>query len=385
MIDGRINRRRGRIFSPIFASRLASHDYDFYDEASFNAHVRVERRRTERTMKPLLLMLVDISSLEKGKGRTKAIEKIAYAICSCSRKIDVKGWYKRNAVFGIVFTELPRAVHGIREKLAEKVMRSLSRALRPDETQKIKISTHIYPEEEQSEIAVRNLMDFYLYPDLTKTRRTRLSLILKRIIDFVGSAAALVVFSPLFLAIALAVKCTSPGPVLFKQRRLGASGKEFTFLKFRSMYVNSDPEDHIAYIKKYINGNVGNGADAAQDDGIFKIKNDRRVTFLGRLLRKTSLDELPQFINVLKGDMSLVGPRPPIPYEYEQYEIWHRRRVLEVKPGLTGLWQVKGRSITTFDEMVRLDLRYLRERSFWLDLKILLQTPGTVIACKGGY
>ena len=113
--------------------------------------------------------------------------------------------------------------------------------------------------------------------------------------------------------------------------------------------------------------------------------NDPRVTPLGRFLRKTSLDELPQFINVLKGDMSLVGPRPPIPYEFENYDTWHRRRVLEAKPGITGLWQVMGRSRTTFDEMVRLDLQYIRDQSFWLDLKILVKTPVAVLSGSGAY
>jgi lipopolysaccharide/colanic/teichoic acid biosynthesis glycosyltransferase len=118
---------------------------------------------------------------------------------------------------------------------------------------------------------------------------------------------------------------------------------------------------------------------------IYKIRDDPRVTLVGRFLRKTSVDEFPQFINVLRGDMSLVGPRPPIPYELENYDIWHRRRVLELKPGITGLWQVQGRSKTSFDEMVRLDMKYIKERSLWLDIKILLQTPFAVFAGKGAY
>jgi lipopolysaccharide/colanic/teichoic acid biosynthesis glycosyltransferase len=125
-------------------------------------------------------------------------------------------------------------------------------------------------------------------------------------------------------------------------------------------------------------------ADSSQY-GIYKIVNDPRVTPLGRFLRRSSLDELPQFFNVLKGDMSLVGPRPPLPYEFERYFTWHRRRVLEIKPGITGLWQICGRSKTSFDEMVRLDLRYAREWSLWLDLKILLETPIAVIFRAGAY
>jgi lipopolysaccharide/colanic/teichoic acid biosynthesis glycosyltransferase len=183
------------------------------------------------------------------------------------------------------------------------------------------------------------------------------------------------------------VKLTSKGPVLFKQKRVGLFGKEFTFLKFRTMYENNNNNIHKEYVKELINGrklhNDGTGNNGS--DGIFKIKNDLRITKLGKFLRKTSLDELPQFFNILKGEMSLVGPRPPIPYEIEDYDIWHRRRYLEVKPGLTGLWQTKGRSATTFDDMVRLDLKYSRERSLWLDIKILLKTPWAVFSCKGAY
>jgi lipopolysaccharide/colanic/teichoic acid biosynthesis glycosyltransferase len=147
------------------------------------------------------------------------------------------------------------------------------------------------------------------------------------------------------------------------------------------MYTNSDPAKHKDYIRKYI----GEQKNAAVEPGVFKLKNDLRITPVGRLLRKTSLDELPQLINVLKGEMSLVGPRPPIPYECELYDIWHKRRLLSCKPGITGLWQVTGRSRTTFDEMVRLDLKYINEWSLWLDLKILLKTPKAVLSGEGAY
>jgi lipopolysaccharide/colanic/teichoic acid biosynthesis glycosyltransferase len=190
---------------------------------------------------------------------------------------------------------------------------------------------------------------------------------------------ALLLLSPVFFSIAALIKATSKGPVFFKQRRIGQAGKEFTFLKFRSMHVNNDPAIHQEYVRKLISQEL------TEADGTYKIKNDPRVTAIGRLLRKSSLDELPQFINVLKGDMSLVGPRPPIPYEFENYSLWHRRRILEAKPGLTGVWQVSGRSRTTFDEMVRMDLRYIREQCLWLDVKILFKTPLAVLKGDGAY
>jgi lipopolysaccharide/colanic/teichoic acid biosynthesis glycosyltransferase len=195
------------------------------------------------------------------------------------------------------------------------------------------------------------------------------------------SAAALLLFSPVFLGIAAAIKWTSDGPVFFKQERLGCNGKNFTFLKFRSMYKDNDPAKHRDYIVKYISEQQN----AAVEPGVFKLKDDLRITPVGRRLRKMSLDELPQLVNVLKGDMSLVGPRPPIPYECDLYDIWHRRRLLSCKPGITGLWQVMGRSRTTFDDMVRLDLKYINEWSLGLDLKILLKTPGAVFGGKGAY
>jgi lipopolysaccharide/colanic/teichoic acid biosynthesis glycosyltransferase len=150
-------------------------------------------------------------------------------------------------------------------------------------------------------------------------------------------------------------------------------------LKFRTMDVGAGHGIHKDYVTQFITA----GAAAAGRSQVFKLTDDPRVTSVGRVLRKTSLDELPQLWNVLRGEMSFVGPRPPLAYEVEQYKAWHRRRVLEAKPGITGLWQVKGRSRTTFDEMVRLDIRYARTRSLWMDLGILLATPRAVIAGRG--
>ena len=152
------------------------------------------------------------------------------------------------------------------------------------------------------------------------------------------------------------------------------------------MYVDNDENVHKKYVQDLIAGKVsGETEDNGVGQKVYKITNDKRVTPLGNILRKTSLDELPQFYNVLRGEMSLVGPRPPIPYELEKYDAWHRRRVLEVKPGITGLWQVTGRSSTTFDEMVRLDLHYATNWSLWFDVKILLKTTWIVVAGKGAY
>jgi lipopolysaccharide/colanic/teichoic acid biosynthesis glycosyltransferase len=205
----------------------------------------------------------------------------------------------------------------------------------------------------------------------------------KRTMDVVGSLAALVVLAPLMAFIAAAIKLTSKGPVIFKQLRVGQHGRRFTFLKFRSMHAQNDPKVHQEYVAQLIRGE--NSAGAKQGETVFKLTNDPRITPLGKFLRQTSLDELPQFVNVLLGDMSLVGPRPPIPYEFSSYDIWHRRRLLAVKPGITGLWQVTARSRVGFADMVRLDLKYAHSHSLWLDLKILLHTPLAVLGGDGAH
>jgi lipopolysaccharide/colanic/teichoic acid biosynthesis glycosyltransferase len=203
----------------------------------------------------------------------------------------------------------------------------------------------------------------------------------KRALDVAGSLALLTVLSPVFLLIAALVKLKSPGPIFFRQARMGQGAVPFTLFKFRTMHVGVDEKLHHEFVTNFIK--AGGKADAAPKDELFKITNDPRVTRIGAILRKTSLDELPQFWNVLRGDMSLVGPRPPLAYELEQYQPWHWQRVMAAKPGITGLWQVEGRSRTTFDGMVRLDLRYVRTSSLWTDIKILLATPGAVISGKG--
>ncbi len=225
-----------------------------------------------------------------------------------------------------------------------------------------------------------------LYPDLVWTINPQSGArLVKRAMDVVGSLAALVLLSPLFIVISIAIKLNSKGPIFFKQKRVGQHGQRFTFLKFRSMYFRSDSSIHQAYIKQFISGTPANEQPDQSNASVYKLTADPRITRVGTFLRKTSLDELPQFFNVLTGEMSLVGPRPPIPYEVENYDIWHKRRLLAVKPGITGLWQVEGRSRLKFDEMVRLDIKYARSWSLWLDIKLLLQTPRAVVMGEGAY
>ncbi|MGH9353181.1 MAG: sugar transferase, partial [Terriglobia bacterium] len=267
-----------------------------------------------------------------------------------------------------------------------KVNAALLQTLSLNQVNKLRFSFHVFPEEPQAGAPHPMPTDLKLYPDLLERDASKKpSLVVKRSIDFLASLTMLALSSPLLAMIAVAIKLTSRGPVLFRQERLGQYGRPFTFLKFRSMYVNSDSTIHREYVKQFISGTAGQHPANGNGSTAYKLTKDPRVTRLGRLLRKTSLDELPQLFNVLMGQMSLVGPRPPVPYEFSSYETWHRRRLLEARPGITGLWQVSGRSQTKFDEMVRLDLRYAKSWSLSLDFKILLQTPRAVFSGEGAY
>jgi exopolysaccharide biosynthesis polyprenyl glycosylphosphotransferase len=207
---------------------------------------------------------------------------------------------------------------------------------------------------------------------------------LKRLVDCLGAAALLFISAPLFFVVALLIKQSSSGPVFYIQERVGRDGKPFRFYKFRSMKQNSDDAVHRRFATMFISGDEDGCRRTNGGDGVFKMRRDPRVTAVGAWLRRTSMDELPQLINVFRGEMSLVGPRPPIYYEIENYQPWHMER-LRVTPGLTGLWQVSGRSSVSFDEMVRLDLHYINNWSLLLDLRILLQTVPVVMRGTGGY
>lgn len=194
----------------------------------------------------------------------------------------------------------------------------------------------------------------------------------KRAFDLVGSGIGLLLLSPLFLLIAIYIKIVSPGPVFFRQKRIGWSGREFTMWKFRSMHPNADASVHRCHIAKLIQSCMESKEERSVE-AMTKIESDPRIIPFGVLFRKSCLDELPQLVNVFIGDMSLIGPRPAIRYEVDKYLQWHKGR-FDTIPGMTGLWQVSGKNKLSFKEMVRLDIRYARERSPWLDIKILLKT-----------
>lgn len=363
-------------------------DRDALDEESFKRMISLERKRTERSAKPFLLMLLSTGEHLSEERNRQVLEKVIAALIDSTRETDVVGWHKTNACIGVLFTDL-----GIfdQKSIMSQMLGRLGTILRDrissEQFSQVSISFHFYPDKWDDDMSDRP-SNPALYPDLSRAKGiAKAFTITKRAMDIGGSLILLAVTSPILVLVALAVKLSSDGPILYRQRRIGQYGKPFTFLKFRSMYANNDVTVHREYVIQLIAGQAkkhpangdGNGS------GVYKLTSDKRVTPLGAFLRRSSLDELPQLLNVLKGEMSLVGPRPAIPYEVAAYQTWHRRRVLEVKPGITGLWQVDGRGRVKFDDMVRLDIRYAREWSPWLDLKILLRTPRAVIGGSGAY
>ena len=215
-------------------------------------------------------------------------------------------------------------------------------------------------EEKQLELESKSSMEFSLYE------------VIKRLIDVVCSFLGVIVLSPLFIIIAIIIKMTSKGPVFFSQKRVGKNGKEFDMYKFRSMVVNAEELKEKLASQNEMSGPM------------FKMKDDPRVTKVGKFIRKTSIDELPQLWNVLKGDMSLVGPRPSLPKEVAQFEDWMYKR-LEVKPGLTCYWQVSGRNNIDFEDWMKLDIKYVDERSTWIDIKLIFKTVFVLFGDKNAH
>lgn len=353
-------------------------------EELFLGMLCLDRKRAERSGRKLFLVLLDAEDAVKSGGQ-EILRRVAKAADAARRETDPAGWYKQNCVLGIIFAEFGSPDDQVTtSKLVHRIREALVLHLTPEDLRQVHLTIHVFGDDSGDQERIGSANPTF-YPDLFHQQALKkVSRLSKRAMDVGGSMAALILLSPLFLLIAVLVKLSSKGPVLFKQERLGQLGEKFKCLKFRTMYSGSDPKIHREFMKRVINGGHDGRAEGSTRP-VYKMTNDPRITRIGRILRRTSLDELPQFLNVLKGDMSLVGPRPPLEYEYKEYDIWHRRRVLEIKPGITGLWQVRGRSRVRFDDMVRLDLQYMREWSLWLDIRILMATPRAVVSGDGAY
>ena len=329
-----------------------------------------ERRRADRFEEPFVLFLVTFQGPRSQDGWTSLADALSHAI----HDTDVIGWFREGSILGLV-RPIPSGGDATAEgsNLAVTIRRALAR--RPDLLHGCSMHWEAYSP------ATATMPAAVMEAEQRRTPKQAVKNILKRVLDVAGSSILLLVLSPVMAVISALVKLTSKGPVFFPQERIGVGGQPFMMLKFRTMHANADQSIHQRYVEDYI---LRSSA-ARNTDQVFKIVNDPRVTPIGHFLRRSSLDELPQFWNVLRGEMSLVGPRPPLPYEVAKYKSWHKRRVLEAKPGITGPWQVTGRSRTTFEEMVRLDLRYARRHSVWTDVKIILATPKAMISGKGAH
>ena len=344
-----------------------------------------ERKRADRSGRAVVLVLVARSDAQGAPSNawTAVIERL-HAATSAT---DVMGWYEPGVVIGIVRSLARMPASPQPDDGGDHVLDdALGASLEEEAAGGSAVRVLVYPQPLHLVGDDLGTIASAFYPDLLdRPRGARASDAAKRALDILGSLIGLAVLAPVLGVIAVLVRLTSSGPALFRQTRVGYLMKPFTVRKFRTMYTHADSTVHQEFVSRFIAAGASNGGanGGSRSDKLFKLTNDRRITPLGRFLRKTSLDELPQLWNVLRGDMSLVGPRPPLPYEYTQYRAWHRRRVLEAKPGLTGLWQIKGRSRTTFDDMVRLDLRYARTRSLRGDLAIICRTPAAVISGKG--
>jgi lipopolysaccharide/colanic/teichoic acid biosynthesis glycosyltransferase len=340
-------------------------------KSEFLNRLRIEKRRADRSKSPLSIAL--LSFREEAVGDHPLTREFLKSLQKNTRETDIKGWVDSN-VIGLLLPDTNE----------KGVQQFVNKIVNGNGDITYSVITGTYPDDLFQKLFVEEGQPDLFPIDLDKSFKTRrIQSALKRGMDIIGSLFGISLSLPLMLGAALSIKITSPGPIIFKQYRFGRKGIRFLFYKFRSMQWNVDDQIHREYVTNLIKGNLDkiNQGDAGRP--LYKMKSDPRVTSIGKIIRKTNIDELPQFFNVLKGEMSLVGPRPPLPYEVEKYEPWHLRRVLEVKPGITGLWQVDGRSTTSFDDMVRLDLRYVQNWSIWFDLKILIKTLKAIIRPKG--
>jgi lipopolysaccharide/colanic/teichoic acid biosynthesis glycosyltransferase len=340
------------------------------DSELFRSSLIRERLRAERFERDFALLLVRVPD-------TNVLDalKVVEAVTKVRREVDLLGWFEDGTTLGLVLPETDALDVTITSPIEARLRRELVARLGSGIAGQCSIQFHAYPGSVNKNASItRSPTDpLLLSLDLPRNRGFAQEAI-KRGIDIVVSAVALVLLLPFFVVIAAVIKLNSPGPAFLKHTRVGQGGRRFGMLKFRTMRVNAEEALHKEFVDQMIKGAATSRTGSKEEPPHFKLALDPRVTSVGRFLRKTSIDELPQLWNVLVGEMSLVGPRPSPAYEIEHFKPWHYRRVLEIKPGITGLWQVMGRNRTTFDDWVRLDLHYAQERSLRLDLWILFRT-----------
>ena len=325
-----------------------------------------ERARAERTGQFFSLVVFGI--VRENGTDAASLERLGNVLVQKVRVCDEVGWYDGNHIGTILPGTSAEGARQFADIIKERIK---------DVAPRLTCTIYSYPSSWiKSDVHEKDSKEAQAPFDTGKSIErievlfARPIPIWKRLVDFLGALLFIILLSPLFLLIALFIKIVSPGPVFYQQERIGYLRRPFTFWKFRTMHVNNDATGHKQYLSHLIEGDAPM---AKLDDG-----RDPRIIPFGKFLRYSCLDELPQLINVLRGDMTLVGPRPCLPYEAEKYLQWHTRR-FDTVPGMTGLWQVSGKNRMTFKEMIRLDIRYTRKMSLWLDAKILLLTGPTIL------
>ena len=338
----------------------------------FIKQIRAEKRRTDRFKVPLSVMLFQVHPEQRSRpGQFGALVDL---LRQSKRETDLIG-YLGDGLVGVLLVHTDAT--GL-QSFASKMAASAANLV-------YNSTSGTYPDQVFEKLVAADFgepdtLPYFLDYD---TEHGAMQLFPKRCMDIVGAIVLLLLAAPIMAVTAIAVKTTSPGPVIFTQMRLGRKGVPFAFYKFRSMTTGADETVHRKYVTSLIKGIHDDVNQGDADKPIYKLQGDSRITRVGLFIRKTSIDELPQLYNVLKGDLSLVGPRPPLGYEAELYQSWHLRRILEGRPGITGLWQVEGRNRVSFDEMVRMDLRYTRTWTLWMDVKILIKTVRAVLRFDG--
>jgi lipopolysaccharide/colanic/teichoic acid biosynthesis glycosyltransferase len=360
----------------------------FYSKSLLRKKIREEKIRACRTGRTFSLILFSPHRFlsENGNERAKFVETIAKITDQEGNPANIMGEWDRKSLAILLLDTPPESAFELINKLTSRIRKEGYGIIESPGKEIFKLLAFQggrrdkTPDNENRGIALnRKVRDLSTFHNLEVHHE-----LLKHILDILVSSTLLALFSPVFFLFAILIKMDSPGPVFYRQRRIGKGGKPFTFLKFRTMHENSDEKIHREHVRQLMNGEAGLSSTGNSGEKSYKLTEDRRVSRFGKFLRKTSIDELPQLFNVLKGEMTLVGPRPHPVYEAELYDLWHSYR-LNIKPGVTGLGQVYGRFNTDYEDVYRLDLQYFRKASFILDLKILFKTFSIVFSGRGAY
>ena len=346
---------------------------DFLSIEDFRRQLDREKHRTDRTECPFTLMLFGIGQTSSEIGlNNEDLKELASMVQEVTRASDYKGWFLNGneLLVGVLMPDTKPEESG---HLFNRVKASMPSTF----TRHINLSTTVYSYPVQADLNTDEPARMKLISEPVDSNMVSEKEIdtpsWKRTLDIVGALTTILLLSPIWILVSLYIKLVSPGPVFFKQKRVGLGGNHFMMIKFRTMSVKVDPDAHRRYVESLIKAESGNN-----DKPMIKQEDRPEIIPGGKIIRSLCLDEIPQLLNVLKGEMSMVGPRPAMEYEVQQYAGWHHKRLYAL-PGMTGLWQVSGKNRLTFNEMVRLDIRYTRQMSFITDLRILLKTIPAII------